>query len=272
MSKKKKKSSTKVTVKGFNKPVDLKKKILKPFEKGVIDQTNALRPGEGLGKEGEKSLKGAKKLIKSLASDGKLGTKDLAKIENFMATTPGGKHFGESLRTDAFQSTITTAGYNDFIKKQNLDMKTQAAEQTNLINKSLDIQLTGLRTMLGSMKAEADTALTGFKKLLERSDARADRMFDRQQDKFARQNAATEKRIDRYQSRIASLPKPPKKTKQISNKINEVSAGDPFESIAQRRAPIQVQTSPAFTGFNLAQQESQARQMQGLSGFRSSRA
>jgi hypothetical protein len=102
--------------------------------------------------------------------------------------------------------------------------------------------------------------------------SRMSRSVDRQQAAFDRQNAQSERNIARYQNRIASLPKPPKKTKMINKKINEVSAGDPFQSIAQQRAPVQVQTAPAFTGFSLEQQESRARQMQGLSGFRSSRA
>jgi hypothetical protein len=266
MSKKKK-----VQIQGFGKPVSLKKKILKPLTKAVESQFGAIRPGDKQN-EGATALKSTKKLIKSLAADGKLGKKDMGTIQSFLSSNKAGKHFEPALLSGSTTGVLDAAKYSGFVKGQKGEINAFRKEQTGLINQALQQSISGLGSMLDAMSSDASGALSGFTKLLDRSMSRMSRSVDRQQAAFDRQNAQSERTIARYQNRIASLPKPPKNTKMISDKISEVSAGDPFESIAQRRAPIQVQTSPAFTGFNLAQQESQARQMQGLSGFRSSRA
>ena len=75
-----------------------------------------------------------------------------------------------------------------------------------------------------------------------------------------------------FQFKLKKLRSQVVKTKQINDKISGVDSGDPFEKIGSNQAAIRVQTAPAMTGFSQAQQESRARQMQGLTGFRSSRA
>jgi hypothetical protein len=266
MSKKKK-----VQIQGFGKPVSLKKKILKPLTKAVESQFGAIRPGDKQN-EGAKALKSTKKLIKGLAADGKLGKKDMGKIQSFLSSNKAGKHFEPALLSGSTTGVLDAAKYSGFVQGQRGELTAFRNQQTGMVNQALQQSIGGLGSMLDAMSSDASGALSGFTKLLDRSMSRMSRSVDRQQAAFDRQNAQSERNIARYQNRIASLPKPPKKTKMINKKINEVSAGDPFQSIAQQRAPVQVQTAPAFTGFSLEQQESRARQMQGLSGFRSSRA
>jgi hypothetical protein len=264
--------SKKIKVAGFDAPVNLKKKILKPYVQGVKTQHEAIRPGESMGQEGKKTFKASVDLIKKLAADGELTQSDLDSVQKFVTTSEGGRHYGEQMRSDVFGSVISGVGYQDYVNLQRKKGADFLGQQTGIINKALTSGFASLESQLGSLGINASEYLSGFKGLLDKSMGRLTKGIDRQIGGWDRKNEQTEARIDRYQDRITKLPKPPKKTKNISDKFTEVDAGDPYQSIAQNRSAVRVDTQPTFTGFNLAQQESRARQMQGLSGFRSKAA
>jgi hypothetical protein len=161
---------------------------------------------------------------------------------------------------------------NAFVKQQGKAAQAFAKTQTKVINKALQQQVSQLQKMLGSMQQKADKSLSGFTSALSASTAASSNMLREQQKAFSAQNRVSEANIKKAQSQIVGLPPAPSKTKQISSDFERVSAGDRFSRIGVSQAPIQVDTSPALTGFSTRQRESQARQIQGLSGFRSSRA
>lgn len=264
--------SKKITVAGFDAPVSLKKKILKPYVQGVKAQHQAIRPGESMGSEGKKTFKASVDMIKKLAADGDLSQADLDSVQKYVSTSEGGRHYGEQMRSDVLGSIVTGVGYQDYINLQKSKGAEFLGQQTGIINKALTSGFASLESQLGALGINASEYLSGFKSLLDKSVSRMTKGIDRQISGFERKNEQSEARIDRYQDRITKLPKPPKKTKMVSDKFTEVDAGDPYQSIAQNRAAVQVETRPAFTGFSQAQQESRARQMQGLSGFRSKAA
>jgi hypothetical protein len=260
--------SKKVKIAGFNKPVNAKKKLIKPLVREVRSVTEAMRPGERLNEE---SLEGTADLIRKLAKDGKLGEKDLTKIESFAATAPARKPFEAQLRSDTLQNLITRSQYKDFISRQSGEMKGFRQQQSGLIDLALQRSLGGMDEMLRTMTAESQRSLSTYNRLLDQSMGRLTRSTDRQMAAIARSNQQAEAAIARSQSQIASLPQRPSRTEQISSRIDGVTAGDPFEQIGLQQAPIRVNAAPALTGFSTAQQASRARQMQGLTGFRSNR-
>jgi hypothetical protein len=264
-------SKKKIEIAGFDGPVSLKKKILKPLTQDFESRTEGMRPGESSSK-GSDLLKDTKDLIKELAADGKLGNKDLSKIQSFASSSSDGFHYEAPLLSGTLAGTIDASRYSAYVSDESGELRAFREQQGGLINQSLQQSLGGLNSMLSAMSADAGGALSGFKALLDQSMSRMKASVDRQQRVFDRQNARSERNIERYQKNVAKLPKPPKPTKMIGKRIDEVDAGKPFKSLAMKQAPVRVQTAPAFTGFNLEQQESRARQMQGLSGFRSSRA
>jgi hypothetical protein len=276
----------KITIRGFEGKVNLRKGILKPISQQARSTFASIRPGETQNK-GKEALKATKQLIKKLAADGKLGKKDLKKINEFTAQNRLGKHFEPRSLSNAVSSSLTAAQYRDFTRGQKQELKGFRKEQTSIVNRAMQQQVSQLQSMIGSMQQNASNALRGFSSALSSSMAASSKMLNQQQRAFAAQNRRSEANIRKAQSRIVGLPKAPKKTKQISKTFDKVSAGDMFSRlqtptqvnagdrfarIGQRQAPIQVRSSPALTGFSTQQRESQARQIQGLSGFRSSRA
>lgn len=268
MSKKNKTPKNPVSIVSSKSPVGLKKGILRPLTQAFKDQAGQVRPGEKLN---EGALNEFKDQIKKLAADGTLDASDLQKLQSFQ-TSERGKHFEPTLRNEALQQAITNSQYGAQVQSQSQGFRDFRSQQSNVISQALRSQMSQLSTFLGSMQADADSALGGFLQDLTQAQARTSQQTQRQLASFERGNRKSERTIDRLQSNIAKLPKPPKPTKQISDKITGVDSVDPFEKIGVNRAPIQVQSAPAMTGFSQAQQESQARQMQGLTGFRSRRA
>jgi hypothetical protein len=261
----------KVTIKGFEGKVNLKKEILKPMSQQVRSTFASIRPGETQNK-GKEALKATKQLIKKLAADGKLGKKDLKKINEFTAQNRLGKHFEPKVLSNAVSSSFTASQYRDFTRGQKQDLKGFGQEQTGIVNRAMQQQVSQLQSMIGSMQQNASSALKGFSSALSSSMAASSKMLNQQQQAFAEQNRQSEANIRASQSQIVGLPDAPAKTPQIGTDFDQVSAGDRFARIGQFQAPIQVGSSPALTGFSSQQRESQARQIQGLSGFRSSRA
>jgi hypothetical protein len=268
---KKKQASKKVTIKGFEGKFNLKKEILKPISKQVKGQFAAIRPTDTQ-KGGLEALKSTKNLIKKLSSDGTLSKKDLERINKFTAQNKMGRHFEPKVLSNAVSSSITAAQYRDFTKSQQQKLSGFRKDQTKIVNKSLQKQVGQLQSMIGSMERDASSALSGFSSALSSSMAESSKMLNQQQQDFAAQNRRSEANIRASQSQIVGLPAAPAKTSQIGTAFDQVSAGDRLTRIGQFQAPIQVGSSPALTGFSSQQRESQARQIQGLSGFRSSRA
>jgi hypothetical protein len=266
----KKAAPKKVTIKGFEGKVNLKKEILKPISKQVKGQFAATRPKDKQ-KGGIVALKSTNKLIKKLAADGKLGKKDLEKINKFTAQNKLGRHFEPKVLSNAVSSSITAAQYRDFTKSQQQKLSGFRKDQTKIVNKSLQKQVGQLQSMIGFMGQDASSALEGFSSILSSSMDASSAMFEQQRQAFDAQNRQSEANIRAFQSQIVGLPAAPAKTSQIGTAFDKVSAGSEFAKIGQLQAPIQVGSSPALTGFSSQQRESQARQIQGLSGFRSSR-
>jgi hypothetical protein len=267
----KKAAPKKVTIKGFEGKVNLKKEILKPMSKQVRGQFADIRPRDKQ-KGGIVALKSTKQLIKKLAADGKLGKKDLKKINEFTAKNKLGRHFEPKVLSNAVSSSLTASQYRDFTRGQKQELKGFGKEQTSIVNRAMQQQVSQLQSMIGSMQRDAGSALSGFSSALSSSMAASSKMLNQQQQDFAAQNRQSEANIRASQSQIVGLPAAPAKTSQIGTAFDKVSAGDRFSRIGQLQAPIQVESSPTLTGFSSRQRESQARQIQGLSGFRSSRA
>ena len=229
-----------------------------------------MRPGESSGKGG-RLLKDTSGLIKNLASDGKLGKRDLRKIQSFVASSKSGFHYERPLLTGTLSGTLDASRYSAYVADKSGEIRAFRNQQGGLINQALQQSMGGLNTMLSAMSADARGALSGFSSVLNQSMARSAQSIGEQRAAFDSGNLLSEDMISQYQGQIASLPDQPGYTDQIGTSFEGVDAGSPFEGISQFQAPIQVRTAPALTGFNQAQQGSMARQMQGLSGFRSSR-
>jgi hypothetical protein len=259
----------KVNIAGFDRQVDLKKEILKPLSQQFKTAFSTLRPGQSFDKS---ALKTVRQEIKTLAADGKLGKKDLAKIQKIAASGKGGKAFEPQLLSNATGAAFTTANYQDFTKGAQRDLQDFRKGQTGIVNQALQQQVGQLQKMLGAMERDARSALGGFRSDLNASMKASSQMLKQQRQEFKAENRLSERNIRKFQSRIAELPSAPSQTAQIGTDFNMVSAGSPFATLRRRQAPIQVESSPALTGFSTQQRESQARQIQGLSGFRSSRA
>jgi len=259
----------KVNIAGFDKKVNLKKEVLKPLSQQFKTEFSTLRPGQPFDKS---ALKTVRQEIKTLAADGKLGKKDLAKIQQISASGKGGKAFEPQLLSNATGAAFTTANYQDFTKGAQRDFQNFRKGQTGIVNQALQQQVGQLQKMMGAMKRDARSALGGFRSDLNASRKASSQMLEQQRQGFKDENRLSEQNIKKFQSQIAELPSAPSQTAQIGTDFNMVSAGSPFASLRRRQAPIQVESSPALTGFSTQQRESQARQIQGLSGFRSSRA
>jgi hypothetical protein len=259
----------KVNIAGFDKKVNLKKEVLKPLSQQFKTEFSTLRPGQPFDKS---ALKTVRQEIKTLAADGKLGEKDLAKIQQISASGKGGKAFEPQLLSNATGAAFTTANYQDFTKGAQRDFQNFRKGQTGIVNQALQQQVGQLQKMLGAMERDARSALGGFRSDLNASMAASSQMLKQQRQGFKAENRLSERNIEKFQSQIADLPSAPSQTAQIGTDFNMVSAGSPFATLSRRQAPIQVESSPALTGFSTQQRESQARQIQGLSGFRSSRA
>jgi hypothetical protein len=268
MSKKKKSPKNPVTIAGFDGVLGLKKDILKPLTATFKEQAKGVRPDEKINKG---ALNEFKSQITKLAADGSLDEKDLQRLQSF-ETSERGKHYEPLLRGESLTAALTDARYETQVDTQVKGFKDFRKQQTSIINKALSDQVSSIETFLGSMEADASSALGGFIRDLNKSTRATSREVRTQMRGFAQENQESRQSIRQAQRDIARLPKPPKATKQINDKISGVDSGDPFEKIGSNQAAIRVQTAPAMTGFSQAQQESRARQMQGLTGFRSSRA
>ena len=259
----------KVNIAGFDKQVNLKNEVLKPLSQQFKTEFSTLRPGQPFDKS---ALKTVRQEIKTLSADGKLNEKDLARIQQVSASGRGGKAFEPQLLSNATGAAFTTAQYRDFTKGQQQGFQDFRNDQTGIVNQALQQQVGQLQMMLGAMQRDASSALGGFSSALNASMAASSQMLNQQQQEFAAQNRLSEQNIRRFQSQIADLPSAPSETAQIGTGFDLVGAGSPFATLSRRQAPIQVESTPALTGFSTQQRESQARQLQGLSGFRSSRA
>jgi hypothetical protein len=284
-------AAKKVTIKGFEGKFNLKKEILKPISKQVKGQFADIRPGDKQ-KGGLEALKSTKQLIKKLAADGKLGQKDLKKINKLTAQNKLGRHFEPKVLSNAVSSSITAAQYRDFTRGQEQALKDFRRSETSIVNRAMQQQVGQLQSMIGSMQRDASSALSGFSSAIGSSrdpggggggggsrigggGGGGDFGGGGGGDGGIGSGGGGGGGADGLAKTTA------RPTVAMANTggggggdggIGQVGAGVGFARIGQTQSPIQVGYSPALTGFSSQQRKSQARQIQGLSGFRSSRA